>query len=254
MLPWMLRKYCSLPLEERLTSSCVQQIYHLSGGYKLLSDYSILQQANNTTHTRDSEEVLLQKNRRQILTNMIPAMELLEQQRHTETQYIQSMTQCRSEKIRRKGGTNEYIYFDISTQQQVNPLEYTQRYLQAVQFAKQQKPQFYNEDNSHSSKEQSHNSSSSLKEQELGSITLSTIDSNKQKEHTNILELTCSPSDSPHNNICMPLSLPARDDISSNPDVALAQQRLWKAIDDALHEYSTEVMRIRNQSNNNNTK
>mmetsp|Transcript_8525 Transcript_8525/g.12446 ORF Transcript_8525/g.12446 Transcript_8525/m.12446 type:complete len:254 (-) Transcript_8525:127-888(-) len=249
MLPWMLRKYCSLPPEQRGTSSCVQQIYHLSGGYKLLSDYSLRQQVNHTLPTSNSEEeeeVLLQQNKRQILTSMIPAMETLEQQRHMETQYIQSMTQCRSEKIRRKGGINEYIYFDISTQQQVHPLEYTQRYLKAIQLSKLQKPHFYNEHDKHYLSNQ----------QELGSSsTLSTIESNTNNGPTTDLLVECplSPRDAPHNAIYRPLSLPAREDLSSNPHVALAQQRLWKAIDDALHDYSTEVMRIRNLSNTNTT-
>lgn len=42
------------------------------------------------------------------------------------------------------------------------------------------------------------------------------------------------------------LALPDRDEKSDDPEIAKAEQLLWSRIDEALHEYSQEVLRIQN--------
>ena len=43
------------------------------------------------------------------------------------------------------------------------------------------------------------------------------------------------------------LPLPSQDSESTDPEIAAAEKRLWDKIDLALHEYSGEVMMIRNK-------
>lgn len=45
------------------------------------------------------------------------------------------------------------------------------------------------------------------------------------------------------------LPLPSRDEFSADPDIARAEERLWRAIDNALEEYSREVIAIRSKRN-----
>jgi hypothetical protein len=61
---------------------------------------------------------------------------------------------------------------------------------------------------------------------------------------------TCSSSSSSSDeeeddNTKMLLTLPSRDEVNENPDLARAEQKLWCAIDKALVEYSAEVLAIR---------
>ena len=40
------------------------------------------------------------------------------------------------------------------------------------------------------------------------------------------------------------LPLPSREDASSDPEIAVAEEKLWKAFDAALAEYSAEILAI----------
>jgi hypothetical protein len=252
----LVREYCSLPQDDaqRVTSKCLQQIEKLSGGYKLISSYQCQKFATATTSDQDA----LLENRRQILSNIIPVVEVIEQQRRKETEYIHSMTECRAEKVRR-GKTAEYVYYDIHTQNEVSHQEYTRRYLDAILIAKVASCPAISEIKSGNEQERS----AMIAAESALVRTTSTMASPEMnaEDEDHINSSHCLAARTPQSDVpCIGVSdarvncsvevvaIPVRGEVSSNPDIARAQERLWKAMDAALCEYSDEVMRIINHS------
>ena len=280
------REYCSLPTVERDTSSYSCDIERLTG-YPLIPPTLKIRQMSNTAklcnNVNPSESPnkaqLDIENRRALLLSMGPVVTRLDQKKHDDVALLEKHTDCKVTKSR----NNKYRYVHIPTGQRLDPNEYKYRYLDALGAMKNDirssirhflhehgqiqgtKPHevFVTSAAISDSKDDTTRIGISGRAMEEGRPG-DEMDLDESKFHTNVrmcngtsiaIEQGDSkvqgqekyrPQTTPTNGLILPL--PSRDEISSDPQVAAVEIKLWNSIDVALSIYSKELLVIRSRN------
>lgn len=233
-----IRRFCALPVNERFKSDDAIFVQKQTG-YPLLT--AMDHYRRNNSHmvlSSDDMQTLTNSMKRDILQGMGPMCQIMEQKKRSENEMLESFTGCRSE--RRKG---KYRYISISTGRKVKSSDYERLYLKMLEDHKKQRMLEMETESNAIEK------TSGL--QEDGTALASNIEGNDadvDQEHR-ISEANEDTLETTGNDFTevqdIDDSIPSQDEISSDPEIAAAQLKLFATFDAALKEYSDTILAIR---------
>ena len=279
------RGYCSLSIFERDTSLEAREIERLTGYSLVppsLKRRQALKTAKSPDGfdciSSCSNEILCTEERRAIILTMDPIMKLLDVRKHEELALLEKVTDCRVEKSR----NNKHRYIHIPTGKRINPMEYKLRYLHALSSMKRDIRvsvrsflDQYEEANKapsddiacgavangavevepanlvRSGRLEGIGEDGFKKVEEEGTFGLTMKEVNfptvteMKESYEQFGQSTMAQARDANLTRQLLLPLPARDETSSDPNIAAAEANLWSAIDAALAIYSNEVLSIR---------
>jgi len=257
-----IRRFCSTPLEERYKSDEAIIVEELTG-YPLItamdklhrnrekkeaaerlllctskklnsvsSSCSKIEESKDSLTKENEQRRLVHDVRRGIVTQMGSLIPIMEARKKQDTESMETDTGCRVE--RKKG---RFKYIELISGVKVSSSEYEKRYLSALQqiriLRQEVEKQIVSDasseeecasknDQVHSEHHRNHNESSSINDDKIPTIL-----------RNNDGAMSCD------------IEFPSRDDLSSDPEEAAAQIKLFAAFDHALREYSDVVLRIK---------
>lgn len=225
-----IRRFCALPVHERFLSDDAVFVQKETG-YPLLTAMDHYRR-NNSEKVLSQEEMqsLTNSMKRDIVQGMGPMCQIMEEKKRAENEMLESFTGCRSE--RRKG---KYRYISIATGRKVRSSDYEKLYLQMLEDHKKQR--MLEMETVFEIKEGSSSMPLQIEEKT----------SNADRKHQSSEENGGHRNETEGNVFTDVLdiddSMPS--EISSDPEIAEAQLKLFAAFDAALKEYSDTILAIR---------
>lgn len=217
-----IRRYCKLPLNERLRSDDAVFVEQQTG-YPLLTTMDHYRRMNvGNSFSEEQWSSVIDTIKREVINGLRQMCGIIEEKKKNESKMLEEFTGCRS--VRRKG---KYRYESISTGLKVKASDYEIKYLEMLQGQKREK-----------TKELSASNGDDAINAENIKIEDGVQNSTGFDNRISGLDEQNRCSDVMH-------SIPDRDDLSSDPEIAEAQRKLYAAFDKALREYSDAIFAIR---------
>jgi hypothetical protein len=263
----LVRAYCSLDEEARGSSDVAKQIEELSS-YPL---------ASRALPEGDGSSQSLYERKHALLVELGPMVEQMDQGKTLEKDRCERETGFRVEKTR----SGRYRYYSSETNQRVTPQEYEEAYIRQLEQSAEAKglaiQKFLRDFDKtiylHEKKDSiesatttevtSWNSDKDNDERlilDAGIVTskggeddsmdisetqspieAEVLESERPENETHEIQIMKGPVTSQQ----VVLPLPPRDELPTDPDMAIAHQKLWEVIDDALETYSRTVFAIK---------
>ena len=250
-----IRKYCSMPLEERYKSDDALRVEELTG-YPLnsamdkvnrerMENGSIstpikLSWASSESSQLSEDELAQLSNelKRSLFEKMRPLVQVMETKKREDTAMLEEATKCRVE--RKKG---KFRYVSLITGKKISSREYERRYLIKIQKQRDEKLLEMEVEEA----ELNANSSASLQNALPDKMDVDVAEKSKsalpQVEKPESTETKMDDDLLP--NCDDTVDVPSRDEICSDPEIAAAQGKLFDKFDKAMDEYMDTVLRIR---------
>ena len=253
----IVRELTKIPYQKRFLSDHCSQIEDLTG-YKLLTPIDKIKKEfsvkDDKTFT-NSLPIDHKRVKRELILRMGPIVDYMESKKNEEIAHTMTETGCR---VKKKKG--KMIYFDIKSKVEVSSAEYQTRYLQMINKKRNKSnnidhPKSKNQRNDDTSsgktsrqveeKEIDINIKNDLKKNGLGTPVLNSSNSSTIMDE-NTKEVILDTTGQEEEIIDVVNYLPAKDEPSSDPEIAMAEKKLWAAIDAAMAIFSAEVLSIHN--------
>lgn len=234
-----IRRFCALPVNERFQSDDALFVQKQTG-YPLITGMDH-HRKNNLGKVLSQEDIqtLINSTRRDIVQGMGPMCQIMEEKKRAENEMLETFTGCRSE--RRKG---KYRYISISTGRKVKSSDYEKLYLRMLEDHKKQRMldiqtncvsiQEITRIQEDSSSMASPTESKTTNTDQRIQIPTNTGDNLAETKGNGLTDVQDIDD-----------SIPSQDKISSDPEIAEAQLKLFAAFDTALKEYSDTILAIR---------
>ena len=223
------RSLCSVPLDERYKSKDAALIEDLTG-------YPILSTIDRTRRNFERKKMRKMKpdefskakhnSKRNIINGMGALVKKMEKRKKEQDYDLEQGTGCRVEK--KKG---RYKYFNIESGERISSKKYQGLYLSRMREKQMEKecPKKAREYKLSKSRNYGNGEGGKQTNNDGPSERRHSVNVPKLEEG----EMTVGQ-----------LPIPFRDEISSDPEIAEAQEKLFTLFDKALEEYSLEIMRI----------
>jgi len=269
-----IRKFCSLPFDERYKSAESIIVEELSGypllnevekarrDQKIASTVSLCDVPNRETDSKqqqlqeqedkeDQERQLINEIKRGIVTQMGILIPIMEAKKKEDTEIMEAGTGCRVE--RRRG---KFKYFDKDIGKKVALHEYERRYLCELQqhrVLREARIEAINRAYDETVEiipvvDENSTSDESLPVEEEQKRLCDKDGNNEHIDDTNqdIRDTAQDAVEESDNETLIQLAdIPSRDEISDDPEIAAAQQELFDTFDAALQKYSDKILAIR---------